>query len=168
MASRSSGRGTRNDTGGVVSDSTANPFGSTASSSFDCPYYVYAVGGRHNPLPSAAAFDAFLNSVTVVESTVPPNPKTGKPTGNLTVNGVTVTPNGAVYIGLGFVAAGTSHRRGCLMDTEMTCALNPLQVITHTFSTTGNEDIGNLHGRRSACDLNQDAAEHLVPEHRGE
>lgn len=132
-------------TNGVVSDSTANPFGSTASSSFDTPYYIYACGGRHNPLPCNTG-TGLLNPITVCESTVPPNPKTGKPTGNLTVNGVTVTPNGAVYIGLGFVAQGTVLRRGCLMDGEMTYSLMPLQEIQDTFTTSGYENIGTFSG----------------------
>jgi hypothetical protein len=130
----------------VVEDSTANPFGSAASSSFDTPYYVYACGGRHNPLPVTHSNHAFLLPVTFCESTVPPNPKTGKPTGNLTVNGVTVTPNGAVYIGLGFVAAGSTNRRGCLMDGEMTYSFNPMQQFVHTFSGSGREDAGSFTG----------------------
>jgi hypothetical protein len=133
-----------NTTNNVVSDSTADPFASPASSSFDRPYYLYACGGRHNPLPSNTG-TGILNPITVCESTVPPNPKTGKPTGNLTVNGVTVEPDGALYIGLGFVAQGTSLRRGCLMDNEMTCSLMPLQVLTHVFTTSGYEDIGNFN-----------------------
>ena len=130
---------------GVVQDSTANPFGSTASSSFDTPYYIYAVGGRHNPMPSNNG-TGLLNPITVCESTVAPNPKTGKPTGNLTVNGVTVVPNGAVYLGLGFVAQGTVFRRGCLMDGEMTYSLNPLQGILHNFTTNGPENMGTFTG----------------------
>ena len=134
-----------NTTNGVVSDSTADPFGTVASSSFDRPYYVYACGGRHNPLPANTG-TGILNPVTICESTVPPNPKTGKPTGNLTVNGVTVTPNGALYIGLGFVVQGTTRRRGCVMDGEMTYSLNPLQLIQHTFTTHAAEDLGTFAG----------------------
>jgi hypothetical protein len=130
--------------GGVFVDSTANPFASPASD-FDTPYYLYACGGRHNPLPSNSGAGAF-NPITVCESTVPPNPKTGKPTGNLTVNGVTVTPNGALYIGLGFVALNTSFRRGCLMDGEMTHALMPMQQFVHAFSGAGRENAGTFTG----------------------
>ncbi len=134
-----------NTTNGVVSDSTADPFGTAASGSFDTPYYIYAVGGRHNPMPCNTG-TGILNPITVCESTVPPNPKTGKPTGNLTVNGVTVSPNGAVYIGLGFVALDTQFRRGCLMDGEMTHSLMPMQQITHAFTTAGREDAGTFTG----------------------
>ena len=132
--------------GGIVSDSTADPFGSAASGSFDRPYYFYAAGGRHNPLPHTDTFGTALNPVTIVESTVPPNVRTGKPTANLTVNGQTVTPNGAVYIGLGFVVQGTTRRRACVMDAEMTCGLNPLQFLPHTFLTTTAEDLGTFGG----------------------
>lgn len=132
-------------TNGVVVDSTANPFGSTASASFDTPYYIYAVGGRHNPMPANTG-TGILNPVTICESTVVPNPKTGKPTGNLTVNGVTVTPDGAVYIGLGFVAQGTVLRRGCLMDGEMTYSLNSLQIVGHNFTTNALENLGTFAG----------------------
>jgi hypothetical protein len=134
-----------NTTNGVVVDSTANPFGSTASASFDTPYYIYAVGGRHNPMPANTG-TGILNPVTICESTVAPNPRTGKPTGNLTVNGVTVSPNGAVYLGLGFVAQGTVFRRGCVMDGEMTYSLNPLQLILHNFTTNAAENMGTFTG----------------------
>ena len=131
----------------IVPDSTANPFGTTASSSFDTPYYIYAVGGRHNPMPSSpTSSDLLLNPVTIVESLIAPNPRTGKPTGNLTVNGVTVTPNGAVYIGIGFVVQGTTRRRACVMDAEMTYGLNPVQLIVHTFTTSGYENMGDFSG----------------------
>lgn len=129
----------------VVSDSTADPFATPASASNDRPYYFYAVGGRHNPLPSNSG-TGFLNPITVCESTVVPNPKTGKPTGNLTVNGVTVTPDGALYIGLGFVVLNTSRRRGCLMDGEMTHSLLPMQQFIHAFSGGGRENAGTFLG----------------------
>jgi hypothetical protein len=134
-----------NTTNGVVSDSTADPFGSTASANFDRPYYIYACGGRHNPLPSNTG-TGILNPVTICESTVPPNPKTGKPTGNLTVNGVTVTPNGALYIGLGFVVANTTRRRGCLMDGDMTYGLNGLGFLGASASVSGKIDMGTFTG----------------------
>jgi hypothetical protein len=132
---------------GIISDSTANPFGTTASANFDRPYYVYAVGGRHNPMPSPIVGDTFINPVTIVESTVVPNPRTGKPTGNLTVNGVTVTPSGAVYIGLGFVVAGTTNRRACVMDAEMTSALNELGFLGVGVSVSGKIDMGTFAGQ---------------------
>ena len=132
-------------TNGVVSDSTADPFGSPASASFDRPYYIYAVGGRHNPMPCNTA-TGILNPITVCESTVAPNPKTGKPTGNLTVNGVTVEPDGALYIGLGFVVANTVLRRGCLMDGEMTSALNFLGLLSTTVAVSGKIDMGTFTG----------------------
>lgn len=132
---------------GVVKDSTANPFGSAASANFDRPYYVYAVGGRHNPMPAPITGDTFVNPVTIVESTVAPNPRTGKPTGNLTVNGVTVTPNGAVYIGLGFVVAGTTNRRACVMDAEMTCGLNELGFLAVAVAVSGKIDMGTFAGQ---------------------
>ena len=130
---------------GIVADSTANPFASPASASFDRPYYVYACGGRHNPLPSID-FTGHFNPITVCESTVAPNPKTGKPTGNLTVNGVTVTPDGAVYLGLGFVVANTTLRRGCVMDGEMTYAFNPLGFLGFTVVASGHNDMGTFTG----------------------
>lgn len=131
---------------GVVSDSTANPFGTTASANFDRPYYVYAVGGRHNPMPAPIVGDTFVNPVTIVESTVVPNPRTGKPTGSLTVNGVTINPNGAVYIGLGFVVAGTTNRRACVMDAEMTSGLNELGFLGASVSVSGKIDMGTFAG----------------------
>jgi hypothetical protein len=102
----------------VVVDSGNNPFTAAAPGAWSKPYYIYAVGGRHNPMPSLSG--GVFSPVTIVESLVPPNISTRKPVGNMTVNGQTVTPAGAVYIGLGFVSPNTTRRAGCIMDDDFT------------------------------------------------
>jgi len=134
--------------GNVFRDVLANPFSTTAPAGADRPYYVYACGGRHNPFPSYPYLSGspFLCPVAFVESTTPPNPKTGKPTANMNAVGVTIVPDGAVYIGLAFVVRGTTRRRACVMDGEMTYAFNPMQELNHTFTASGRDDIGTFSG----------------------
>jgi hypothetical protein len=106
--------------GGFVSDTTANPFGSAAAANWNKPYYIYAVGGRHAPMPSFNTSDKILSPVTLVESTVAPVLSTQRPSAALTVNGVTVPVTGAVYVGLGFVVFNSTRRAGCIMDESFT------------------------------------------------
>ena len=106
--------------GGVVTDTGNSPFAAAAPSTWNRPYYLYAVGGRHNPMPSLNTGSGTLSPITLVESTVVPDIATGKPTANLTVRGQTIGPAGAVYVGLGMVAATTSFRAGCIMSDEWT------------------------------------------------
>src|SRR6185437_14463395 len=90
-----------------------NPFGSAASAGWNRPYYVYAVGGRH--CPQAALVGATPSPIAIVESTVPPNAD-GHPSATITTPRGTTTTLGAVYIGIGFVVAGTTRRLACIMD----------------------------------------------------
>lgn len=103
---------------GVVVDTANNPFGSPASATWHKPYYIYAVGGRHNPMPAYNSTSGQLSPVTLVESLTPPNVVAGIAAANLTVNGVTVTPAGTVYVGIGAVTNGTTRRLPCTMDGE--------------------------------------------------
>lgn len=105
--------------GGVVQDSVNNPFGSAAAATWNRPYYIYAVGGRHNPFPSYNSSDGILSPVTLVESLSPPIVATGKPSVALTTAAGVVT-EGAVYVGLGFVVRNTTFRLGCIMTEDMT------------------------------------------------
>jgi len=105
--------------GGVIQDSGNNPFGSAAAATWNKPYYIYAVGGRHNPLPSFNTADHILSPVTIVESTVAPNLATGRPSATLTVPTGSVQA-GAVYVGLGFVYRNTTNRAPCIMANGMT------------------------------------------------
>ncbi len=106
--------------GGVVQDTAANPFTVAAPAQWNKIYYVYAVGGRHNRLPSLNSTSGILSPITIVESLTPPNLSTGKPTANMTVNGQTVAPAGAVYIGFGMVVANTTRRAGLIMEDDVT------------------------------------------------
>lgn len=93
-----------------------NPFAAPASATWHKPYYLYAVGGRH--APQAAPGNA--SPIIIIESLVAPVPTTGHPVAAITTPRGTTTQLGAVYIGLGFVAAGTSRRLACVQDTEFT------------------------------------------------
>lgn len=131
--------------GGMAVDTGNNPFAVAAPATFNKPYYIYAVGGRNNPKPSFNTADGFLSPVTIVESLVPPDTRTGKPSANMTVGGTTITPAGAVYIGLGFVAMNTTNRAACFMDEAMTyCGVSTGNKIDHTWAGTATEQIGTL------------------------
>jgi hypothetical protein len=131
--------------GGFAVDTGANPFGAAAPATWNKPYYIYAVGGRHNPKPSFNTADGFLSPVTIVESTIAPDLDTNRPSANMTVGGTTITPRGAVYIGLGFVAMNTTNRASCWMTEEMTfCNRGTQNVITHTWAAAASESIGTL------------------------
>src|SRR5215831_18097555 len=130
---------------GVTPDTANNPFGSAAPATWNKPYYIYAVGGRHNPIPSYNTFDGLMSPVVLVESLTPPNLATNKPTANMTVRGVTVTPNGALYVGLGFVFMNTTHRHSCVMTEDMTYAgIGSGNFLTHTWAAGTSEAIGTL------------------------
>jgi hypothetical protein len=106
---------------GIVSQDAgaANPFASAAPATFDKPFYVYAVGGRHCPQGNFTG-GAFC-PLAFVESTVPPD-RRGKPTSSITTpRGSTTTSDGrgAVLVGIGFVVANTTFRRGCIMTDDM-------------------------------------------------
>lgn len=104
--------------GGFTPDTANNPFGVAAGTS-DKPYFLYACGGRHNPMPSLNTSDGILSPVTIVESLTPPNLATGKPSAALTTPVGSVL-DGAVYVGLGFLVAGATRRRACMMIGDMT------------------------------------------------
>lgn len=137
-------------TGNVVADTANSPFASAAPAAWYKAYYIYAVGGRHNPMPcyNGGLAQPTLSPVTIVESMTPPTVATGKPSANMTVNGKTVIPDGATYIGLGFVVTNTTFRAPCLMTEDMTyfgtSTLDNLLQLTK--AGTGVETLGTPQG----------------------
>ena len=118
-----------------------NPFASAAPAAWHKPYYLYAVGGRHAPQLGGAFFSS---PVVIVESLVAPFLTTGRPTAAITTPRGTTTQTGAVYIGIGFVAAGSTRRLPCVMDAGFTnlAGVNPLtptNTLKHTAGSTGFE-----------------------------
>ena len=112
---------------GVVVDTGNNPFGSAASATWHKPYYIYAVGGRHNPMPAYNSASGQLSPVTLVESLTPPNVIAGIAGANLTVNGKICNRRmpGTVYLRIGAVAANTTRRLLGLTRTPDTQGSQP-------------------------------------------
>jgi len=101
----------------VQQDLANNPFGVAAGTS-DKPYYIYAVGGRH--APQGTLQSGVFVPIAIVESLTTPNILSGAPSANLQTARGTVNAAGAVYIGIGFVVAGTTRRRPCIMHDNVT------------------------------------------------
>ena len=97
----------------VTQDVANNPFGVAAGTS-DKPYYIYVVGGRHAP---QGPWGSTTSSRCVVECLTAPNvdraatPPTSR-------RRVVRLPERAFYIGIGFVVAGTTRRRPCVMGDD--------------------------------------------------
>lgn len=108
----------------IIQDAAgANPFAVAANANFDKPYYIYAVGGRH--LPQAQRGFPFTAQPTIwpvcfVESLVAPN-RDGRPSAVITTPRGT-TQNAALFVGIGFVAAGTTNRKPCSYDGDWVLA----------------------------------------------
>lgn len=134
----------------VSQDSTANPFGSVTGAS-DRPYYLYAVGGRHSPQGTFSG--GTFSPVAVVESTVAPDlDNYGRPSAPITTPRGGTTQLGAVYVGLGFVVGGgTTRRRACVMDGDMTFMVGSDigGVLAVTKTGAGIEALGTLGSRPS-------------------
>lgn len=91
-----------------------NPFNSAAPTSTDKPYYIYLVGGRHNP--QGWLQTGTFTPVAIVESLIQPNQDTGHPNTPIRdprTGGTTTL--GAVYVGLGWVFRNTTHRRAVMI-----------------------------------------------------
>lgn len=101
----------------VTQDAANNPF-SVAAGASDKPYYIYLVGGRHAPQGTIGAF-GFI-PIAIIESLTPPNADTNQPNSPLTTARGSAPIPAATYIGVGFVVAGTTRRRPCIMGDEMT------------------------------------------------
>lgn len=100
----------------VTQDGANNPFGSPASTAWNRPYYLYAVGGRHAPQMGAVLHAPVL----IVESTTPPFLSTGRPTAAITTARGSAPTAACVYLGLGSVIANSTRRAACWVDDEYT------------------------------------------------
>lgn len=104
-------------TGGIIQDSTANPFGSAAPATNSRVYYIYAVGGKNLPYTNYNTVAPGLSPIVLVESTVPPFAGTAIPSASLT------TPNGAVskacLVGVGYTFRNTTRRQACVQVGNM-------------------------------------------------
>lgn len=123
----------------VIQDSAANPFGVAAGAS-DKPYYIYVVGGRHAPQGSLG-FGGFI-PVAIVESLTPPNLVTGSPTSSITTPRGAASAAACLYIGIGFVLAGTTRRHACQMGPEMTYIVGSAEAMSLTKTIVGTEALG--------------------------
>lgn len=126
-----------------------NPFASAAGAS-DQPYYFYVVGGRH--APQASNVLGGITPIAVVESLVPPSLANHfKPSSAITTPRGTTTIDGAVYVGIGFVAAGTTRRKPCSMTDDMTYIVGTDQPgrLSITKTGAGVEALGTLGSKPS-------------------
>jgi hypothetical protein len=123
----------------VSQDTANNPF-SIAAGATDKPYYIYLCGGRHAPQGTALSGGG-MAPVAVVESLVAPN-NLGQPSSAITTPRGTTTISGAVYIGIGFVRAGTTRRHACVMSEDMTYILGAAENTSLTKTITGAESFG--------------------------
>jgi len=88
----------------------------------DEPYYLYLVGGRH---ARQVNYISGVNAspLRLVESTVPPN-VWGMPQSDLVLYVTGSTPKEAcVFIGVGYIVAGGTNRKGCLIDGDWVYAM---------------------------------------------
>lgn len=131
----------------AVPDTSNNPFGASPSS--DLPYYVYAVGGRHSPQGTAVL--GGLVPIALIESLTPPDlGNYGRPTASLVTPRGTAPAAACVYVGIGYVQGGTTHRKPCIMDDEWVYIVGADSGFTsHTLVGTGVQALGTLASRPS-------------------
>lgn len=104
----------------VVQDSLANPFGSSAPAANDRAYYIYLVGGRNLPQwsgtfpPTVTGFPPV--PILMVESTTSPDAD-GRPVTDIATPRGNTT-RGALFIGNGFVVAGSTRRKPCVLSAD--------------------------------------------------
>lgn len=102
--------------GGTNPFDAANP----APAGSDKPFYIYVVGGRHSPQASGHHCP-----VGLVFSTTPPDRSTWNPTATIQTARGDTTRLGALYVGMGFTAAGTATSKCCFMDGDWVYPLQP-------------------------------------------
>jgi hypothetical protein len=98
---------------GATVDSLASPFGSAAPATFDRPYYIYLCGGRNLPqftTGSPAAPACLVESLTAPTSFGYPSSAINTPRGQ--------TQRGALFVGVGFTVANTTHRKAVFFDGD--------------------------------------------------
>lgn len=93
----------------VAVDDTANSPGTAGAT--DKPFYIYLCGGRNNPRRSSSGCPFVL-----VMSTTAPD-AFGHPSAALN-DGATIQRGGAVYIGVGWVFAGSTRKRACYVSND--------------------------------------------------
>lgn len=130
----------------VAQDAGASsPFAAAAGGS-DKPYYFYLVGGRHAPQGTWTGLG--MVPVTIIESLTPPDPDNyGRPTAPLTTPLRGAAPiEACVYIGLGFVLATTTRRRGCIMGPEFVkiVGAESAGALSLTKTGAGSEALGTI------------------------
>jgi hypothetical protein len=131
----------------VVSDAGANsPFAAAAPATSDKVYYLYLCGGRNLP-QARRATTGELQPVVLVESLVPPNPD-GRPSDVITTRRGT-TQDGALYIGCGYIVAGSTRRKGCSVQGDWIYPLSG-QVTTGAATFVGFNDTANRQPALSA------------------
>lgn len=129
----------------AIPDTANNPFGSAPGS--DTPYYVYAVGGRH--LPQGTKTTLGFSPVAVIESLTPPDLLTyGRPTASLATPRGTAPAAACVYLGIGYVQAGTTNRKPCIMDDDMVYIVGADSgPVSASFSSGSPHILGTLPSR---------------------
>lgn len=129
----------------AIADTSNNPFGSAPGS--DTPYYIYAVGGRH--LPQGTKTTLGFSPVAIIESLTPPDLSTyGRPTASLATPRGTAPAAACVYLGIGYVQAGTTNRKPCVMDDDMVYIVGADSgPISASFSSGAPHILGTLPSR---------------------
>jgi hypothetical protein len=99
---------------------TAYPTVTAVGTTHDVPHYLYLVGGRH--APQINLISGYCAPVRLVQTVCAPD-RWGRPIAALTVRGETIPVSACVYIGVGYMAAGTANRKGCVIDGDWVYAM---------------------------------------------
>lgn len=121
---------------GATVDSSNSPFTTSASGTFDKPYYIYLCGGRNLPqftLGSPAAPACLVESATAPSSQGYPSAAITTPRG--------VTQRGALFIGVGFTVAGTTKRKAVIYEGDW---VRPKTGLMAVGNTSGGADISRM------------------------
>lgn len=145
----------------VLQDASNNPLTGAASATADTPFYYYVVGGRHAPNQRGGRGNQALNQyypVNIIESLTPPAPD-GRPTAPISypiAGGTTTTREGALYVGVGFITAGSGgpppRRKDVQWVDDMVIACDGITGGTAFFAAAFNE--AGLNGAPAATALN--------------
>ena len=98
----------------------ANPPGVNAGA-FDIPFYLYLCGGRNVPcrqIPGSGAIATNVAPFIFIASTTPPGLENRASASLQYPVGVTILPSATLYCGLGFVIAGSSKFKSCVVDGD--------------------------------------------------
>lgn len=122
--------------GGAFVDTGNSPFTTPAPGNNDRPYYIYLCGGRYLPQLTAGSPDA---PACLIESTVVPT-SFGYPSAPITTPRGD-TQKGALFVGVGFTVAGTTHRKAVYFEGDW---VRPCTGQMAIGNTSGGSDISRM------------------------